>query len=89
MSRLREVGHVDVRVSAREGHNLYPYLLTASLPLWCGAGQSAPLRKAPAWMRRPAGARFGFGGKLVSFANHKTQTTDESGQVRAVPCVSP
>ena len=26
-----------------------------------------PMRKAPKWMKRPAGASFGFGGKLVSF----------------------
>ncbi|XP_012579356.1 PREDICTED: protein transport protein Sec31B isoform X2 [Condylura cristata] len=26
-----------------------------------------PLKKAPKWMRRPAGASFAFGGKLVSF----------------------
>ena len=52
-------------------------------------GESVPLRKAPAWMRRPAGASFGFGGKLVSFANHKTQTTDAGGQVRALVYVGP
>eukprot|EP00955_Chlamydomonas_euryale_P032329 339448-Chlamydomonas_euryale.AAC.1 len=33
------------------------------------SGDAAPLRRAPAWMKRPAGASFGFGGRLVSFAN--------------------
>lgn len=33
------------------------------------AGDSVPLKKAPAWMKRPCGATFGFGGKLVSFTN--------------------
>ena len=28
-----------------------------------------PMRKAPKWMKRPAGASFGFGGKLVSFGS--------------------
>lgn len=29
------------------------------------------LRKAPKWLKRPVGATFGFGGKLVSFAPKK------------------
>eukprot|EP00798_Chlamydomonas_sp_ICE-L_P021383 gene21383-28331_t len=45
------------------------------------AGDSAPLKKVPAWMRRPAGVAFGFGGKLVSFANQQTQVTDGTGQI--------
>ena len=32
-------------------------------------------------MKRPCGATFGFGGKLVSFSHHKQQVTDASGQV--------
>ena len=32
--------------------------------------------QAPQWMKRPAGATFGFGGKLVSFSNQKALTTD-------------
>jgi hypothetical protein len=36
-------------------------------------------------MMRPCGAIFGFGGRLVSFANHKQQMTDPAtGQVRQV-----
>lgn len=31
-------------------------------------GASFSLRKAPKWLERPAGASFGFGGKLVSFS---------------------
>lgn len=30
-------------------------------------------------MKRPVGATFGFGGKLVSFTNHRTPATDASG----------
>lgn len=45
-------------------------------------GDSTPLRKAPAWMKRPCGAAFGFGGKLVSFVNQRQQVSDSSGQVR-------
>lgn len=44
-------------------------------------GETVPLRKAPQWMRRPVGATFGFGGKLVTFNNHKVQATDATGQV--------
>ena len=28
---------------------------------------------APVWMKRPAGARFGFGNKLIRFAKDTTQ----------------
>lgn len=38
-----------------------------------------PLKKPPKWMRKPCGARFGFGGKLVSFGNFK-----EPGQPKQV-----
>ncbi|GLC43098.1 hypothetical protein PLESTF_001202800 [Pleodorina starrii] len=46
-------------------------------------GDATPLTKAPAWMRRPVGATFGFGGRLVSFANNRSQHTDPAtGAVR-------
>ncbi|XP_078359970.1 protein transport protein Sec31A-like isoform X2 [Oculina patagonica] len=32
---------------------------------------SAPLKKPPKWLRRPCGATFAFGGKLISFAHTK------------------
>ncbi|XP_055290028.1 protein transport protein Sec31A isoform X13 [Moschus berezovskii] len=32
-----------------------------------------PLKKPPKWIRRPVGASFSFGGKLVTFANVRTQ----------------
>lgn len=35
-------------------------------------GASFSLRKAPKWLERPAGASFGFGGKLVSFGLKST-----------------
>ncbi|MEW5306110.1 MAG: hypothetical protein WDW36_008602 [Sanguina aurantia] len=47
-------------------------------------GESVPLKKAPLWMRRPACATFGFGGKLVSVTNHKAQVNDATGQQRVV-----
>ncbi|PNH07174.1 Protein transport protein Sec31A [Tetrabaena socialis] len=46
-------------------------------------GDATPLRKAPAWMKRPVGATFGFGGRLVSFTHNRTQHTDPAtGAVR-------
>ncbi|KAK9829183.1 hypothetical protein WJX72_004364 [[Myrmecia] bisecta] len=36
-------------------------------------GPRQPLKRAPAWMKRPVGATFGFGGKLVQFHNVKRQ----------------
>lgn len=46
-------------------------------------GDATPLAKAPAWMRRPVGATFGFGGRLVSFSHNRTQLTDPAtGAVR-------
>lgn len=53
------------------------------------AGESKPLKKAPGWLRRPCGATFGFGGKLVSFVNHKQQLPDPAtGQVKTVESAS-
>lgn len=49
------------------------------------AGDAKPLKKPPTWLRRPSGACFGFGGRLVSFNNHVQQLTDPmTGQVRPV-----
>ncbi|GFR43886.1 hypothetical protein Agub_g5015 [Astrephomene gubernaculifera] len=46
-------------------------------------GEATPLGKAPAWMRRPVGATFGFGGRLVSFTHNRSQHTDPAtGAVR-------
>ena len=42
-------------------------------------GASFSLRKAPKWLERPAGASFGFGGKLVSFG----VTSTAAGQPRS------
>eukprot|EP00798_Chlamydomonas_sp_ICE-L_P017883 gene17883-24274_t len=75
-------GHVDV-------HNIHSCTIGAMVETLnpdfsvshTPAGDSVPLKKAPAWMNRTAGAAFGFGGKLVSFANQKTQVTDGTGQV--------
>jgi protein transport protein SEC31 len=41
--------------------------------------------KAPAWMKRPAGATFGFGGKLVKISNSKRQLpTGEIGETATI-----
>ncbi|KAL0027638.1 hypothetical protein WJX79_004520 [Trebouxia sp. C0005] len=37
------------------------------------AGPATPLKRAPAWLKRPAGVAFGFGNRLVSFKNISRQ----------------
>ncbi|KAJ6657468.1 hypothetical protein lerEdw1_002403 [Lerista edwardsae] len=39
-----------------------------------------PLKKPPKWIRRPVGASFSFGGKLVTFENSKPQQPGEQQQ---------
>ncbi|CAL1287606.1 unnamed protein product [Larinioides sclopetarius] len=39
---------------------------------------SVPLQKPPKWLRKPVGASFGFGGKLVYFTN-ETSTAPQTG----------
>ncbi|XP_040273994.1 protein transport protein Sec31A isoform X2 [Bufo bufo] len=39
-----------------------------------------PLKKPPKWLRRPVGASFSFGGKLVTFGNEKTQPAQQHPQ---------
>ncbi|KAG8593640.1 hypothetical protein GDO81_000913 [Engystomops pustulosus] len=39
-----------------------------------------PLKKPPKWLRRPVGASFSFGGKLVTFGAEKTQPTQQHPQ---------
>ncbi|XP_063166073.1 protein transport protein Sec31A isoform X8 [Candoia aspera] len=41
-----------------------------------------PLKKPPKWIRRPVGASFSFGGRLVTFENSKPQQQGEHPQ----PC---
>ena len=38
------------------------------------------LKSPPKWLRRPCGASFGFGGKLVSFENISQTVTNNQGQ---------
>ena len=38
------------------------------------------LKSPPKWLRRPCGASFGFGGKLVSFENISQTLTNNQGQ---------
>lgn len=44
-------------------------------------GAKSRVGRAPKWLRRPVGATFGFGGKLVSFdnKNHPSTTTTTAG----------
>lgn len=44
------------------------------------APESVDLPKPPKWMRRPVGASFGFGGKLISFENEKPSAQVQSNQ---------
>ncbi|KAE9308391.1 Protein transport protein SEC31 B [Phytophthora fragariae] len=43
--------------------------LDGKLQVWGLSGGGNPACRPPKWMRRPAGASFGFGGKLVTIAN--------------------
>jgi hypothetical protein len=43
------------------------------------AGTPPPLQRAPAWLRRPAAACFGFGGKLASV--RRPEGGGEGGQL--------
>lgn len=44
-----------------------------------------PLKKPPKWIRRPAGASFSFGGKLVTFENVAVQPQQGAEQQRRQP----
>uniref|UniRef100_A0A182Y5Z2 Protein transport protein Sec31A n=1 Tax=Anopheles stephensi TaxID=30069 RepID=A0A182Y5Z2_ANOST len=49
-----------------------------SVPLQSHGAVSNDLKRPPRWMRRPAGACFGFGGKLVTFnGNSRTVTVNQ------------
>ncbi|XP_068089726.1 protein transport protein Sec31A isoform X3 [Hyperolius riggenbachi] len=41
-----------------------------------------PLKKPPKWLRRPVGASFSFGGKLVTFEAEKAQPTQQNPQAQ-------
>lgn len=43
--------------------------------LWV-AGPSKMLKRAPVWLKRPAAATFGFGGRLASVLNEKRTLAD-------------
>ncbi|NWH72045.1 SC31A protein, partial [Piaya cayana] len=69
--------HVD-QLSSSFG-NFDPFGMGQSLPRLQLPQQTSPqsvilpLRKPPKWIRRPVGASFAFGGKLVTFENAKSQ----------------
>ncbi|XP_074084615.1 protein transport protein Sec31A isoform X6 [Macrotis lagotis] len=52
------------------GQPLPPLQLPQQTPV---QGVVLPLKKPPKWIRRPVGASFSFGGKLVTFENMKPQ----------------
>ncbi|EIE18851.1 hypothetical protein COCSUDRAFT_49081 [Coccomyxa subellipsoidea C-169] len=43
------------------------------------SGAAPPLARVPAWLKRPAAATFGFGGRLVSITNTKRQDGSFAG----------
>ncbi|XP_031353039.1 protein transport protein Sec31A isoform X2 [Photinus pyralis] len=45
---------------------------------------SVDLSKPPKWLKRPIGARFGFGGKLITFENEGQPTQNQSPVARTV-----
>ncbi|XP_016068560.1 PREDICTED: protein transport protein Sec31A isoform X1 [Miniopterus natalensis] len=66
--------------------NLDPFGTGQSLPPLQIPQQAAqhsivlPLKKPPKWIRRPVGASFSFGGKLVTFENAKMQSQQGAEQ---------
>uniref|UniRef100_A0A8C6VQC0 Protein transport protein Sec31A n=1 Tax=Naja naja TaxID=35670 RepID=A0A8C6VQC0_NAJNA len=59
------------------GHPLPPLQLPQQTSL---QSTVLPLKKPPKWIRRPVGASFSFGGRLVTFENSKTQQQGEHPQ---------
>ncbi|XP_026532219.1 protein transport protein Sec31A isoform X2 [Notechis scutatus] len=59
------------------GHPLPPLHLPQQTTL---QSTVLPLKKPPKWIRRPVGASFSFGGRLVTFENNKTQQQGEHPQ---------
>ena len=49
-----------------------------TFPCAAAAGAAQPLRRAPNWLRQPAAATFGFGGKLVAVSN--TRRAQQGGE---------
>lgn len=47
-----------------------------------------PLKKPPKWIRRPVGASFSFGGKLVTFENVKPQAQQGTDQQQQLVFIS-
>lgn len=56
------------------------------MPTGYGASTEATFRRSPKWMRRPVGATFGFGGKIVSFG---TPLLAQSGNLRTASAEYP
>ncbi|RZC32965.1 transport Sec31A [Asbolus verrucosus] len=57
-----------------DGYVQAPVMQPSSAPA------SVDLSKPPKWLKRPVGARFGFGGKLISFDNAKPAVDNQTGQ---------
>uniref|UniRef100_M4B6P5 Protein transport protein SEC31 n=1 Tax=Hyaloperonospora arabidopsidis (strain Emoy2) TaxID=559515 RepID=M4B6P5_HYAAE len=58
--------------------------LDGKVQIWSLAGGGNPDCRPPKWMRRPAGASFGFGGKLVTIANPQEATSHNGDHRRLV-----
>jgi len=77
-------GHVTISsvMGGGAAHSVTPDKVASSFGGDAFAGQqyaqqqqqtpaAEPLKKPPRWMRRPCGANFAFGGKLITFADYK------------------
>jgi protein transport protein SEC31 len=58
--------------------------LDGKVQVWGLSGGGNPAVRPPKWYRRPVGASFGFGGKLVTIANPKEPAGPQSDRRRAV-----
>ena len=64
----RIITKVPLPASMHLHSQLTPWTLHV-FPHSVDTGPATPLKRAPAWLKRPAGVAFGFGNRLVSFKN--------------------
>ncbi|DBA02893.1 TPA: hypothetical protein N0F65_005920, partial [Lagenidium giganteum] len=58
--------------------------LDGKVQVWGLSGGGNPACRAPRWLRRPAGASFGFGGKLITIANPKEGAAPNADRRRMI-----
>ena len=68
----------DRKVTIHQVAALGPSMIP-QMPTGYGASTEATFRRSPKWLRRPVGATFGFGGKIISFG---TPLHAQSGNLR-------